>query len=261
MTDVVDILYDGFALNQLPYKVTDYDPVGSPNKETKTYQLAREHGSKRVMERFTAGTIQITGEIIHPDGKVAFEQAVDTLKGWLRRQSGVLQIQWADGYRRWDATVKSFSLPRARQNISYAPYTITFELTNPFSTDGTTDQLVLDSNNTDAVKDFQFNVAGTMDASPQITIEVNDINPDDSEIAMSISNLATSQTLIIERVFQAGDIVSIDCENYQVFVNSVFTRARGQFPEWRIGTGVLRYEDNADDRDVTVNMTAERKYL
>lgn len=258
--DEIAITFDGFGLNSAPYKVTDYDPSGSPSKLTKIYDLARQHGSVRVFEKFDNRTILITGEIIC-SSRLELETAIDNLKRQLRRQEGALKIDYGDGYRQWICTAKNVGVRRQRQHISYAPFTLEFETESPFATDGQTDTLIDNENVTDGSASFGITVNGTMDAAPQFTLQFNDIDPDDEDVEIVIGNSATSQYLTITATISAGSSLSIDCDLQKVFLDGELLHVEGQFPEWAAGAGNIEYSDNADDRDIDITATAERRYL
>lgn len=259
MDDVIAITFDGFSLNTAPYKVSEIDPYGSPLKTTKTYSIARQHGSKRVFEKYEAKSIIITGEIISTS-REALEQSLDVLKRQLRRQQGILKVQYADGYRQWVCTAKNVAIKRSRQHISYAPFSIEFESESPFATDGVTDTLI-SGNITDNSDSFGFAVNGTMDAAPQLSLQLNSIDPDDDDVEIIIGNSATSQYITITATLTAGDVISIDSAEQRVFLNGDLLKVEGQFPEWSAGAGNLEYSDSATDRDIDITMTAERRYL
>lgn len=260
MDDVIGITFDGFGLNSAPYKVTEYNPSGSPSKTTKLYDLARQHGSVRVFEKFEAKSIVITGEIIC-SSRLELDTAIDNLKRQLRRQRGVLKIDYGDGFRQWVCTAKNVGINRQRNNISYVPFTLEFESESPFSTDGSTDTLIDNENITDGSASFGISVGGTMDAAPQFSLQINTADPDDEDIEIVIGNSATSQYLTITATIAAGSTISIDCDLQKVFLDGELLHVEGQFPEWAAGAGNVEYSDDMTDRDIDITMTAERRYL
>ena len=260
MDDIITIEFDGFGLNAAPYSVSDYDPSGSPNKATKTFDIARQHGSVRVFEKYDARSIVINGRIIC-DSRTELETAIDNLKRQLRRQEGTLKIGYGDSFRYYVCTAVNVGIKRLRENISFAPYTLEFECESPFSTDGVTDTLLDAENVTDSTDSFGFTSNGTFDIAPTFQININSIDPDDSEVDLVLGNPATSQQLTISDTFATGDIISVDCLNQRVFKNGLLIYATGQFPEWAVGSGILEYSDTADDRDIDISMYAERRYL
>lgn len=261
MDDVVAISYDGFSLNSAPYKVTEVDPYGSPTKQTKTYDIARQHGSVRVFEKFDSKSIIITGEIIC-SSKTELETALDTLKRQLRRQTGSLRVAYADGYREWVCTARNVAVKRSRNHISYAPFSIEFECESPFAKDGVTDTLIDNETIDDSSEQFSFTVNGTMDAAPQISIQVVSVDPDDEPVEIIVGNSASSQYLTITETLAVDDVISIDCDLQKCFLNGELLHVDGQFPEWAAGAGAnLEYSDDATDREFQITMTAERRYL
>lgn len=257
---IVAVSFDNFELNEMPYKVTKYTPSGSPPKNIKAYKIARNHGQKKVFRSYDVPTLSIVGEII-TSSQTELDLAIDDLKRLLRRDSGILEIEFAGGVRRWVGEVKNFTIPRDQEHRSFTPYSIDFELDSPFSTDGENDVLVDDETVITSSADFAFAITGTMDANPFITIQVNSIDPDDSVTELSVANVAASQYLTITEILEAGDVITIDCENFRVFINGELTRAKGQFPIFDTGGGSLQYNDDADDREVVISASAEKRFL
>jgi hypothetical protein len=256
----ITITYDGFGLNSAPYKVTEYNPNGSPNKSTKLFDLARQHGSVRVFEKFDSRSITISGEIIC-SSRLELDTAIDNLKRQMRRQQGTLKIDYGDGFRQWAVTAKAVVINRQRHNISYVPFSIEFESESPFATDGVTDTLIDNESITDGTASFGINIGGTMDAAPQFTLQVNTVDPDDEDVEIVIGNSASSQYLTITATMGAGSSLTIDCDLQKVFLDGELLHVEGQFPEWSAGAGNVEYSDDMTDRDIDITMTAERRYL
>ncbi len=258
---VISVSYDNFQLNESPFSVNNYPMPSAPGKNTKTLGIARNHGQVRVFEKYEASTITVMGEIICSSAQ-ALEQAIDDLKKHMRRKEGTLRCDYGDGIREWKkCTATRIGIFRERENISYTPYAIDFECQDPFARSGISDTPIDGNTITSNVETLSFAVEGTMDANPLIVLQINSFDPDDEVKNISIANNALSQTLTISQAFQAGDIISIDCENYQVFKNGSLIRAKGLFPELLAGNAVLEYQDDADDRDISITISLERKYL
>lgn len=254
------VTYDGFDLTAGLYRVTALDPMSSPKKMTELLQLARKHGSLRVFESYESKTIMVAG-YINATSSAELEGAIDTLKSFMRRESGDLEYDWDGGVRIHNCTATDVNISRDQTNISFVPYAISFECESPFAKDGVTDTWMAATAITTAILDTAITANGTMDSQPTITITVGAINPTVSDVTMTISNEANSQNLAITATFVAGDVITIDCTNYRVFKNGALIKTSGQFPYWAVGAGVLHYEDTATTRTLAVTTTSERLYL
>ena len=254
------VSFDGFDLQNDTYKTIELDPMGSPDKSITMLPLAREDGSILVHENYNAKTITLTGSI-KSDSKESLELAIDALKKHLRRRSGNLQYDWGGGVRIHKCVATKFGVDKSQGYISYTPIAISFQSESPFATDGITDTIIASQIITTASKSFTFNVNGTMDSAPVITLQINAINPDNVLREIVLSNASLSKFLTIESIFEAGDIVVIDCVNYTIFKNGEYLFGKGQFPQYDVGSGSLQYSDNATTRNITINATMERKFL
>lgn len=260
MDDIPAIAFEGFALNTVPYKVTDYPDNSSPNRETKTFALARKHGSKKVFDRYKSRNIVVTGEII-ANTRLELETAVDTLKLAMNRSQGQLRIDYGTGYREYTCTPINVAIGRNGRQITYCTYSIEFEVQSGYAVDGFTDTLVDAQNITDASTSILIVPLGTFESSPVIVLNINDIDPDDEDVQIIIGNPATSEYLTIEETLTAGDVLTIDCSEEESFLNSDPIRPDGQYPNWRPGSGTIEVSDGADDRDIDITATAERRFL
>lgn len=257
---VTAVSFQGVDLNNDTYKALDLNPMGSPNKSTVLLPIARADGSLRVFQKYDAKTLTLIGNV-KSDSKANLNLAVDYLKQLLSAASGVLQYEWAYGVRIHKCTVTDLKCDIGQENISFAPYVAVFECESPFATDGTSNALVTAQSITTAGKNFAFTIDGTYTASPIITLQISALNPVISPVQIVVANVAANQYLTIEETFKVGDVITIDCENYRVFVSGRLVRAKGQFPQFAVGGGSLQYNDNATTRTIVANVTAARKYL
>lgn len=260
MSDIITANFDGFSFTTAPFSMNDWPYTDAPSKQTKTYRIAREHGQKRVFQSYDSDDITISGEI-NATSRTELDAYIDQFKAWTRRDKGTFTVDYGLGVRVRDFTVKSFKIPRQPQDLSHTPWSLTLEAESPFWTDGTSDALVTAQSITAATQDMGVNIGGTFDGYPVISLQIVAFNPTNAPKSIIIGNPATSQFLTINRTFQVGDVISVDCEQYIVAVNSSTYYASGQFPIYDIGPGLLRYSDDATSRTVSITATNERRYL
>jgi hypothetical protein len=256
-----EVFFDSLALNDgSPYFVNDYDPDGSPSKTSKLIPIARADGGIRVYTEYESLNVTVAG-YISCSTQTELDDAIDTLKSTLRSE-GVLKVEYSGTYRLLDCLCTNVNIPRNRENISFTPYVLQFESESPFWREEGLDYHIANEQIMTGTDAFNVSIATTMDAEMVFTLEITEITPDDSAVQISISNNSNSQTITVEEIFGDGDILVIDCKLKQAFLNGVLIRARGRFPVWPPGAGVVDYADSAStSRDITISSANERRFL
>lgn len=260
MSDIIQADFDGFSFTTEPFSINSWPYTGAPPKETKTYQIARQHGQKRVFQSYDTPTLAVSG-YISGASREQLDEYIDTFKSWTRRDKGIFTVEYGVGVRQWECTVKTFDIPRAQANLSNTPWTIVFELESPFAKDGNIDSLANALVITAGIEDIGINIGGTMDGQPQISFEIAAFNPTNAPKTIIVSNPSAGQSLAITRTWAVGDVVDIDCENYLVYINGFAFYAAGQFPVFPVGPGIMQYVDDATSRNIVLTATNERRFL
>lgn len=256
---MIDFDFADLALSSGNYRVTETDAFGAPQKEQTIIDLARRDGSVKVFERLDSRTINVAG-IIRADDRLALKAAMDTLKNLLNLGTKTLRVTEEGEYREWQASVSNVVVNRSASDITRATYSIQFFSEEPFAVDGDSDELV-NANVTDSSGNFGFIVEGTYKGMPTIEITVNDMDPDDSDVIITLLNPATSQEFLITGRFTAGDVITIDTKTGLIFKNADSITGEGQIPQWIPGAGSLEYSDNSISSDVDILVSNNRRYL
>lgn len=255
------VILDGLNLQEGDYRITAVPELFSaPEKEVKTVDLAREDGSKVVFERYLAKDSALQGYIL-TDTEEAADLALDTLKRYAGRKNIELKVGYAGGYRIWAVEVEAVSVARAASDLNYIPFTMRITAAYPLATDDTEATLVDETGITSSSSTIGVDVAGTYKAVPQIVITINAIDPDTTAVALSVGNPASQQTITVESILEAGDVVTIDCVAKLVYINSTSVPATGRFPVWEPGGGTLELSDTATTRDIDIIATYAKRYL
>jgi len=255
------VFFDDLALNDGdPYFVVDSEPDGSAKKSTRLIPIARTDGGIRVNDSYDSLDVTVVG-YISCSSEAELDAAIDTLKSTLR-SAGTLKIEYGGTFRLIDVLATNVIVARGPQNISFSPYSIQFEAESPFWYEEGLDYHIVNENITTAVDSFNISIATTMDAEPVFTLEITEITPDDSDVQISLGNNSTSQHITVTETFHDGDILVVDCKKKQCFLNGALIRAKGQFPVWQPGAGVVEYIDDAStSRNITLNSANERRFL
>ncbi len=256
-----NVFFESLALNDgNPFFVNDYDPDGSADKTLRLVPIARQNGGILVYEEYNSLVVTVSGHI-SCESELLLDAAIDTLKSTLR-SAGTLRVQYGSSYRLLDCIATKVSVPRGREHISFAPYTIQFESESPFWREEGLDYHIFNENITTADDTFNVSIASTMDAEMVFTLEITEITPDNSDVQISIGNSSTNQFITVTETFHDADVLVIDCKQKQAFLNGSLIKARGLFPVWEPGAGVVEYSDDAStSRDITISSANERRFL
>lgn len=256
-----EIILDGLNLQEGDFRITGApDIFSAPPKEIKTVDLAREDGSVVVFEKYLPKDAGLQGYINTAD-ELSADLALDTLKRYSGRKGIELKVGYAGGYRIWTVEVETVIVSRNASDLSYIPFSIKIKAANPIATDDTEDTLVNATGVTTSSKTVGVNNDGTYKAKPVIVLTVNAIDPSVSDVTISISNPSNQETISFTDTFVATDVITIDCVNNLVFLNSTSIPAVGQFPTWEPDGGTFEYSDTATTRDVDIMATYAKRYL
>ena len=244
----------GLDLQSGYFRVTETDAYGSAEREIKAVQLAREDGAVAVFKRFKDRNITVSGYIKAPDKDTA-EASLDQLKTLIASANiGALDVGYRSGYRRWNVLNANIIVGRAPQDISYIPFSLQFYSPKPYATDGTTASLITPAVLTTGSNYLSAAVVGSYPAQPVFTLVVNSISPTISSVDIIIGNSAEGRYLTIRGIRTAGDVITIDCENKQLYINGVLTLPYGgQFPLWAAGPGTVEVSDTASSRNISIS--------
>lgn len=242
------------------YRTTETDAWSAPKKEAKMIELARTHGSVQVFERLQGKTINAKGYIKADDGG-QLRDAIERFNSLLLIGNQPLRITEDGEYREWMARLQNVNISRDETQVTYAIWSAQFVSEKSFAVDGNTDTLIdVQGITTDSYNAF-FTSQGSYPGYPIILITLNDIEPDDAEVTISIGNPATSQSLDFTDTFTDGDVISIDTLTRRCFRNTTPISPEGDFPAWIPGPGTLSYSDSGTVRDVDILATQERRFM
>ena len=256
---MIGMTFAGIDLQDGEYTTTETDGFGSPQKEAKILQLARQNGSIQVFERILSRSITAGGYIKAENG-LALKQAMDVLKSQLLSGEQLLRITEDGEYREWTARMRNINIARDRNQVTYATWSAEFFSEKPFSVDGITDTIVDETITADS-DNFYFNNVGSYYGQPEITIILTDIEPNSTPITISIGNPSTSQFLDFTDTFQDGDTITINTLTRRCFKGTQPISPEGEFPAWLPGPGTFAYSDTGTSRSVDITATLLRRYL
>ncbi len=251
--------FTGFVLSTAPYAVLGTDAFSGPEREIISKELARADNAVAVFRRYRSRIINLNGEVTTNTSDAA-DLLQDTLKlKTLFAPKGFLNIGYAGGTRKWPAECTNCFITRTAQDISRFTYSMQFFADKAYATDGTTGTLL--NTTITAANPFAVSVIGTFMALPQLTLTINSVSAA-GPVDIIIGNPDSSEYLTIpQRTLTAGDTITIDSDNEQVFHNSTLVAASGYFPGWAPGNGSLEYSDTASARNISIVGSYEKRYL
>lgn len=242
------------------YRTSQTDAWGAPKKDAQVIQLARAHGSIQVFERLMSKTINASGYIRADDG-AQLRDAIERLNSLLLVGPQPLRITEEGAYREWTARLQNVNIARDRTQVTYATWSAEFFSEKPFAVDGNTDTIVnVTGITTDSYNAF-FTSQGSFPGYPVILITLTGIEPNNSDVTVTIGNPATSQFLDFTDTFADGDVISIDTLTRRCFKNTTPISPEGEFPAWIPGSGTMSYSDTGTSRSVAILATQERRFM
>ncbi len=231
----------------------------SPPTKQKTVDIGRGDGEVATFLAWGARSWDHNGTI-RADDSDALELAIDQLKRYLHRK-GTYAIGYGGGTRYIEAVMRNIIISRANTDVSRTAFSAEFYAEDPFMTNGETGTLIDEEGVTSGDITFSLQGEGTYLVMPIFQITINAIDPDDSEVELVLTNTVENHMLTIAGIFQAGDVITVDCANEEVYQNTTLIEADGLFPLFAPDSGSLRYSDNATTRDIDILATYEKRFL
>jgi len=227
-----------------------------PDRNLRTYKLARADGSITTTAEYTTKKIIVGGIIIGVSRQVV-ESSIDTLRGLLASNEGEIDIVMAGTTRRFIGTLSSMTNDLIG---GYCTFTLEFTCASPVGSDTTTTTLLASTANTAAGASYSISVGGSYRAEPYITITYSAITGG-TGATVEVYNAADNIGLSITRTWVSGDVLEIDNYNKTVLVNGVSVARSGRFFYFPSGANDLGYSDNMTTRTMTIAATYTRRYV
>lgn len=256
----VNIIFGGFALQNELYITQDIDVYSSPKKSISRSELARDDGAVSYARRLNSKRVVANG-VISTNSSMALEQAIDALKRACNRAATSLDIGYLGGFRRYEAEAENVIIKRGKGEVTMASYSIEFYCDKPYATDVDSSVLVPQQNLTQQTSVIPISVGGSYKAEPVFEMAVTAIAPTDIPVQLIITNPVTAQSVTIERVFVAGDTITVDIFNKSIHVNNDVVPYIGQMPKFDPGEGTVEIADTATSRTIAINGVYTKRYI
>lgn len=254
------VSYAGLNFQGGNYRTIFTDAYNPPPRSIKTVDIARGHGAVATFLSYGAKPIELNGWIKGDDSD-SLEMVMDELKAMMNKQKDTLSIGMSGGTRYWQAILRNIIFSRSGTQLTRAGFSAEFFCPNPFATNGENVELFSASGITDLSWSSGLTALGTYLAMPLITITINSIDPDDSDVEIQIGNVNENHYLAVTDTFVAGDVITIDTVKEKVYLNEALIPADGLFPLWAPGGGGVEVTANATTIDYDIIATYDKRFL
>lgn len=230
------ISFNGYGL-QNEYICTseaNFEDAGSP--EYNSYPIPRADGNGFLSRFWRKKTIVLSGTV-KMETKEELEQKIDEMKKNLYPTEGKLQYITANGARNITATLVGASFERKGYNITFCPFTITFETNEAFWYDIINESYSASGKTASYTETITNN--GTAPAFAKVYFSIISATS-----TTSISFNANGKTITASATFTAGDVLEINGETKEVKINSTIVDYDGTFPELNPGENIVSFTIN-----------------
>jgi hypothetical protein len=246
-----EVEYDGYNFGNAGIVFTNINPYLVPEFDNQIEDRAHRSGGLLVQSKTKTKSIPLGG--YYQGSDTADAQAMyDTLTGVLNKQQKVLTVPHAGSTRDFIATPQNIVIQNP-DGLNRLTFSFVFVVPSGASEDET-DTTIINQTITNSTETIPFTIAGSTTARPYTNIVVNSVTGGASK-TMSIRNASDLVGLTFSRTFVAGDIITIDSANFQLYINGVLTEPDGRLPTWEPGPGALYYADTFTTRDVSITST------
>lgn len=248
--------FNGFDLNTIDgVTIYNYSSIDLPDRTLFDNKIARADKTLLTSAEYTTKEVAVYGRIAGTD-KDTREQILDTLKGYIQEPNKTLKLSQSGTNIEWTATLQDMDL---KQYGPWLKFVLIFKATDPIGKDEDVATALNVSGITSATSTQSMTIAGSYKANPTITFTLTAVTGGTSQ-SVSIGNAEIGQALTVTRDWTAGDIMTIDCENYIVSVNGVEVDYSGLFPYFYPGNRSISYVDTFSTRTVGIVVNYYKKY-
>lgn len=252
-----EVVYDGFNFADNGIVLTNIDHLRLAERENQLESRANRSGAVLVQSRLSTKPIYLEGYYIGSSVSDA-QNMYDTLAQALNRQERPLVVPHAGGTRRYTATPQNLVISQP-DGLNRLTFSFEFVVPEGSSAEQSATTLV-DTSVTTASSTIPLSVSGSVTARPTITLTFTSVTGGTGK-TVTIRNARDFIGLTFDRDFVSGDVITIDSDEFQIYINGVLTEPSGRMPTWEAGSGSLYYSDTFTSRQVEINATYIKKNL
>lgn len=256
-TPINDIIYDGFSFATAGIVFSNVNHMELPSRNNQIETRANRSGG--VLVQSFLGTKSVYLEGYYDGSSQADAQTMyDVLAQVLNRQERQLKIPHLGDYRIYTATPANVIMSQPN-GLNRLTFSFEFIVPDGYAKEQATSSL-FNTTITTAQTTIDFTVGGSVLARPMLVFTFDTVTGGTGK-TVSIRNSRDLIGLTITRDFASSDTISIDSENFQIYINGVLTEPEGRLPTWSPGTGALYYSDTFTTRSVSASGTYVKKNI
>lgn len=257
MTPNNEVIYDGFNFADYGIVLSLIDHLKVAPRRNQIARIASRNGGKLIQSNLDVKPIFLEG--YYTGDTPADAQAMyDTLAAILNRQERPLIVPHAGSTRQYIATPENIMISNP-DGLNKLTFSLEFVVPDGNSAEQTATTLI-SSTVTTASATIPLTIEGSVTARPFITLTFDTVTGGTAK-TVAIRNARDFIGLTFSRDFVSGDTITIDSDNFQIYINGALTEPDGRIPSWSPGTGALYYSDTFTTRSVDITATYTEKNL
>lgn len=257
MNPTNQVSYDGFNFADNGIVLTNIGHLVIAPRRNQLETLANRNGSVLVQSQLGTKPIVLEGYYIGATA-VSAQIMYDTLAQVLNRQERLLIVPHSGSTRKYTATPENIVIQEP-DGLNRLTFSLEFVVPTGSSYSDASTSLV-NSVVTTASSTIPLTVLGSVVTRPMITITFTTVTGGIGK-TVTIRNARDFIGLTFTRNFVSGDVIIIDSDKFQIYVNGVLTEPVGRLPTWQPGSGSLFYSDTFTTRSVSILATYMSKHI
>lgn len=253
------VIFNGADINAIDgVQVTAINPFRFQNRTVTNNDLAFADGSSTSSAFYGKRVINITA-IIAQSTRNLMETSLAEIRRVLNPVNKTMSLPFENQYRYvYECTLSNLTISDVAGG--YCKVELEITAADPFSYDKITTELLNVVNLTSGDKTYPVTVEGTADQPPIVTVTIDSLTLS-SVGTITITNPTSGASIEVSSVYDASDVLVIDCFNRTVTINGISNDFSGNFPTWESSDEYFTYQDDFTERQVDVNVIYTKRYL
>lgn len=254
------VLVQGLALSTASFFEIDQVRLDAfPDKSVTTTELADTDGEYVLGQKYGAKPVYVKGHFAAPQ-RWDYEKGRDELAYLLNVNRNVgIQVEQSGEQRRFQGLYENIRFDYKERGFVLVE--IDFRITGSFGETVETSKPVNEQAFTEQF-DTSFNVGGSAETRPIVTLGLNSISPTATPVTMTfIFNSSNVRSRVeVTRLWSDNDTIVLDSKKREVRVNGSMVEYSGMLPKLLSNTQVTILDD-ADTRDGYVTIEYNKRWL
>ena len=230
---MASIKFDGTEILNTTYIPRFIKHESATERSLETLELAREDGSILISDKRNKKLITLQG-ILTAASQATLETSIDSFKELFSRQEKNLDIEWANGTRRYKATCTKHNFDRDHFHNLYVPWIAEFVVLSGFAEDTVETVIVNKETFSENYKTKQITLDGSGSQKIKFSVKIN--SPNNSIKGVELKNVDNGERImIVPNSSLDGRTVEIDTRLKTVKIDNIATSYYGVFPNFKKG--------------------------